>query len=98
MKNSDWDKIWIGFLLGLIAPFIAFLAYYLINFHYLSFRRFINYLLLGDYLFTLCKLCVLANLLPFYLFINKEKYKATKGIIGATLFCTAIILVYNFFA
>lgn len=98
MKNIDWDKIWIGLLLGLTAPLLVFVLYYLINYHYMKVDAFINYLRLGDTYTPLISLCVLANLLPFYLLINKEKYEGTKGVLGATFIWAAVIVFLKFFS
>jgi hypothetical protein len=97
MKNIDWDKIWIGLSIGLIAPVIVFSGYYLINYNYMKLSAFINYMRLGDTYTPLISLCVLANLLPFYILINKEKYQGTKGVLGATFVWAGIIIFLKFF-
>jgi hypothetical protein len=97
MKNIDWDKVWIGFALGITAPPIAFSGYYLINYRYMNIGAFVNYLRLGDTYTPLISLCVLANLLPFYIFINKEKYSATKGVLAATFIWAGLIIFLKFF-
>ncbi|MCW3071763.1 MAG: hypothetical protein JWO44_1653 [Bacteroidetes bacterium] len=97
MKNIDWDKTWIGFLLGLIGPSIAFSIYYLINYSYMNLSEFIDYMKLGNTYTPLVSLCVLTNLLPFYLLINKEKYAGTKGVLGATFIWAGLIIFLKFF-
>jgi hypothetical protein len=97
MKNIDWDKIWIGFALGILAPSLAFLGYYLINYHYMSAGAFINYLRLGQTYTPLITLCILSNLLPFYILLNKEKYNGTKGVLAATFVWAALIVFLKFF-
>jgi len=97
MRNIDWDKVWIGLLLGLLAPFIAFSIYYLINYRYMTVGGFVNYIRLGDTYTPLISLCVLSNLLPFYLMINTEKYQGTKGVLGATFIWAALIIFLKFF-
>ena len=97
MKNIDWDKVWIGLVIGLIAPLIVFSGYYVINYRYMKLGAFIEYLRLGDTYTPLISLCVLAKLLPFYLLINKEKYQGTKGILGATFIWAGIIIFLKFF-
>jgi len=48
MKNIDWDKMWIGIAVGLIAPLLALTGYYLINYSYMTLGKFIFFLKLGD--------------------------------------------------
>ena len=98
MKQIDFDKTWIGLIIGLFAPFITFLLYYEINYHYMTIRGFINTLKLGDTYTPVLSLCVLANLGVFYLFLWKEKYKGTRGVLGATFVWAGIILYLKFFS
>jgi hypothetical protein len=97
MKKIDWDKTWIGFLLGISGPAIAFTIYYLINYTFMTVSGFIDYMKLGNTYTPLISLCVLTNLVPFYLLINKEKYAGTKGVLGATFVWAALIIFLKFF-
>lgn len=97
MKNFDWDKKLVGFVVGILAPTIALLVYYLVNYRYMNIGEFIDYLRLGQTYTPLISLCVLSNLLPFYLLINKEKYDGTKGILAATFIWAGIIIILKFF-
>jgi hypothetical protein len=97
MKKIDWDKTGIGFLLGIGAPAISFTVYYIINYRYMSIPAFIDYMRLGDTYTPLISLCVLTNLVPFYLLINKEKYAGTKGVLAATFVWAGLIVFLKFF-
>lgn len=96
MKNIDLDKTWIGLVLGLFAPLIALFLYYFINYRYMTINGFINYLKLGDTYTPLISLCVLANLAVFYLFIWKEKYQGTRGVLVATFIWAGIVIYLKF--
>ncbi len=99
LKNFKWDNVWLGFFLGLLTPFFAFVLYWLFKYHYISFpSRFIWFLKLGDMWDAVVKLCVLTNLLPFYLFINKHKNKNAAGIIAATMLFVFYIIYLMYFA
>lgn len=97
MKKFDWDKVWVGLVLGIVAPLIVFTLYYFINYNYMKISNFISYLRMGNTYTPLVSLCVLANLLPFYIMINKEKYQGTKGVLGATFIWAALIIFLKFF-
>ncbi|MGQ0829989.1 MAG: hypothetical protein ACT4ON_16500 [Bacteroidota bacterium] len=92
----DFDKTWIGLMLGLIAPSLVLLGYYLINYSYMTINGFINYLKAGDTYTSLISLCVLANLAAFYPFIWKEKWNGAKGVLGATFIWAAIVVFLKF--
>ena len=96
MKNIDWDKLWIGLLLGLITPFIVLCGYYLINYQYMSIGEFIRYLILGDTYTAVISLCVLANLAAFYPFVWKEKWNGARGVLGATFVWSLIVILLKF--
>jgi hypothetical protein len=95
MKNVDFDKIWIGILLGFIAPLITMFIFYLIYYRSMKIEWFIYYLRSGDT--PVIRLCVLANLIAFYPFIWKEKWKAARGVLGSTFIWVAIVLFLIFF-
>ncbi len=84
MKNINFDKMWIGILLGLIAPFVTFLAYYWLVSEF-QLRR-VN-----------VSLCMVINLLPFYLSLNREKINIAKGVLVSTLIWSAVIAYLSFF-
>lgn len=97
MKNIDFDKTWIGVLLGLIAPKTALVLYYLINYRYMTIRAFINFMKLGEMYTPVITLCVLVNLGVFYLFIWKDKYNGARGVIASTFIWAAFVLYLKFF-
>ena len=90
-----WDRTWIGCLLGLIAPFAGILIVYLVSVssHYfeegnpdiITFQQIIssmkNMQLLMRYLSVGCML----NLGVFYLFINRDYFNVSRGIIFSTM-------------
>ncbi len=97
MKEFDFDKVWIGLLLGLLAPFVTLIMYYQINYHNMSIGHFINYLKMGDTYTPLLSLCTLVNLGVFYPFIWKDKYKGARGVLGATFIWAIIVLFLKFY-
>src|SRR5688572_7175530 len=97
MKNFQWDRIWLGFTLGMLGPMIVLACYYFINYSYMSLGEFGRYLEHGGTHAPLLSMCVLANLLPFYLLINRNMYAGTKGVLGATFFWAAVVVYFKFF-
>jgi len=76
------DKWWIGLFTGLVFPMIIFMLYWLFFHHQISFpRRFLRYLMTGYLLSNVIKICVLGNLLIFYLGLNYKIDKFNKGLI-----------------
>jgi hypothetical protein len=98
MKNIDLNKMWIGILLGLLSPSIAFAGYYLLKYKFMTIHEFINFLKLGDIYTSVISLCVLANLVVFYPFIWKEKWNGARGVLAATFIWAALVLILKFTA
>jgi hypothetical protein len=83
MKNIDLNKVWIGVIVGLISPLVVYMLYYYLVTVFNLTRVNVS-------------LCMAANLIPFYLSLNREMYNMTKGVIVATLVCGAIIAYLSF--
>jgi hypothetical protein len=84
MKNTDWNKTWIGIVLGICLPVITYAIYYWLVLQF-DLRR-IN-----------VSLCMVANLIPFYVTLNKEYYNATKGVLISTVILAITIASLTFF-
>jgi len=83
-RRIDFDKIWFGLLLGLAAPLIIYWLYFVFADKYLLKRINVS-------------LCMVINLIPFYLTLNVGNYKATKGVVIATFIYAGIIAYFSFF-
>lgn len=76
------DKLYIGLLAGLIAPFIIVALIYLLRFNYLSVTAFIEQaFVLKVHLKIVAIGVFFANLGLFYLFLRFNKNNASKGVI-----------------
>ncbi len=89
------DKMWIGTLLGLVSPITVLIFFYLANYTHISFYSFLSKYMEHKALVPLFSLCAIINLGLFYLFIQKDKYYAARGIIFSTLIYAIIIFAYK---
>ena len=96
--SRRWNKFWIGLALGIVLPLIVFLLVYCIGYSKKSFGEFLETAFIIQALPKILCMCVLPNLVVFYLFLNREFWYATRGVITATLLCTFGIVAINFFA
>ncbi len=92
--NWTWrlDSVWKGLLVGIIFPGVLFFFYWMFFHHQLNFPRgFMRYLVRGQMLSDVIKLCGLGNLLIFYFGLNKKIDRFTKGIIISVLLYVAFV-------
>jgi len=87
------NKTWIGLLTGLIFPAFCFMCYWLFFHSQINFPNgFIRYLRAGQMLQEVAIVCVVSNLLVFYLLLNKKVFDIARGIIYATFLYVGLVL------
>lgn len=92
------DSLYLGLVVGLIAPLLTMWLFYLAKFGHMDFLRFINLMFMGGTMSALLSLSLLGNLAAFFLFIWRHRYLAAKGVV-MTMFIYGIFIVYfKFFA
>ena len=83
-------------LLGAMLPLVFFFLVYLIGYSKTPFCEFLEFAFVMHALPKILSLCAIPNLAIFYLFLNKEYWYATRGIIAATLLYTLAVVVFKF--
>ena len=84
MRNINWNQLWIGLVLGLVTPLIVYALYYWVVSTF-ELRR-VN-----------VSLCMVANLLPFFLALNREYYNTARGILISTVALAVVVACLSFF-
>jgi hypothetical protein len=97
MQIKQLDHVIFGFLLGVIAPSLAILIFYYLNFSTSDLGSFLNLSVKEKLLSPLLSLCLVVNLGVFYLFIHFEKLFSARGVILATFLFGFIIVLLKFF-
>ena len=91
MNNQNF----IGFFVGLIAPFVAFSVFVLFVLE-LDLFHTISEISKSDKLPHIISLSLLINLVIFFMKIKTKREKAARGILGATIFYAFIVLYLKF--
>ena len=92
------DNTWIGLLIGILFPVFMFVLYWLFFHHQISFPvRFVKYLMGGNLLSNVIKICALGNLLLFYIGLNYKIDRFSKGIVFSVLFYVALIAYITYY-
>jgi len=93
-NNKMFTKVHHGLIPALILPLIAVFGFYLVKFSkHKSISEFLY--VLNDLGITekIISLCVLPNLLLFFIFLWTNKNNSAKGVIFATLIYTILVLL-----
>jgi hypothetical protein len=93
-KDSVVNNLFLGLSFGIVIPFLTLIFVNADWQRNISFLNFLSKIYQQKALAGLLSLCVLPNLLIFYLFLRKDHYKTVKGIVMATaLFAIAVFLL-----
>lgn len=93
-KTKKFTKIYHGLIPGLLVPLISIYGFYLIKFSKnKSFDEFLNIIQGYGVTTQVISLCVIPNLLVFFIFIWTDRYTAAKGVILATFIYVIIVLI-----
>jgi len=94
--KSKIDNVKLGFILGIIAPVITMIIIYLVKFTEYNLKELIDLLVAKKVFTKIISLCVIPNLALFYIFLNKNYYRATRGIIAATIIFAIFVFITKF--
>lgn len=98
-KINRYNKPAFGLIIGLLAPLVCFFIYFLIlSFQNdgVTFKEFINTLNQNHVLIPVLSLCVLPNLIFFFIFKKRDYWYAIKGIVTSVFIYTIIVLILKF--
>lgn len=101
-KNAKtFDKMAIGFVMGLILPFFGFMIYgvYWSWKFYRTFSYFVNDVFLGTPMFrsSIMALSLLINLVPFFIFLKTDRNRSARGILAAVFVYVPFVVYFKFF-
>ena len=94
------DNFWMGFIMGLIAPFLGFIFFKYRNLTPLSYLEALQYIFVepGHRILTAAmSVSLLANAIIFTLYVNAKIDKTAKGIFITTLVYGLVILLIKTF-
>ena len=95
-KKKNFTTFLTGLIAGLILPLLTVLGFYLIRFSgNKTITEFIEYLRYYDVTTKIISLCVLPNLLLFFVFMWTNRYEPAKGVILSALIYTIFVLILN---
>lgn len=95
--NAKTNSMKFGTLLGFVIPIVAFICFYLFNLdRFKTFSGFFNFLMSAEILSALVSLCLIPNLVLFFVFLKANSLLSARGVILAT-FVFALIVVITYY-
>lgn len=92
------DNFWIGLLIGILFPTLMFTGYWLFFHHQIGFpKRFVRYLMNGQLLSNVTKICALGNLAVFYFGLQYKIDRFNKGIVVSIVVYILFILYISYY-
>jgi hypothetical protein len=85
----------VGLALGLIAPMIVFLGFYFFKYSEIHFSEFLDFLISRNVIVQVLSICVIINLLLFFIFIWTNRLYAARGVIMATFIYAIIVVIFK---
>ncbi|MEA2042565.1 MAG: hypothetical protein U9N85_08445 [Bacteroidota bacterium] len=93
-RRSKYNNVQLGVILGLLLPAVTFLLVWIYRTSAgIPIENYINSHKEADILTKLVSLCVIPNLLLFYAFLRKNRYRSVRGVI-ISVFLIILWVVY----
>jgi hypothetical protein len=86
-----------GAVAGILFPFVVMFILYHVQYSNVAIQEFLRRLFVSQLFFPVLSICVLPNLILFFIFIWTHRYFSARGVLGATLFYALLVLVFRLF-
>jgi hypothetical protein len=97
MKFQErYDKVSVGLVSGFVLPFIVALVTFLVAKGHPSLHTWLRKIADASIITHVITLCVFPNVLIFLLFNHFDMLKASKGVLGVTIFWAVIVFTIYF--
>jgi len=98
IRIEKYDRIYIGTIAGFLAPLIIGLLVFLFSPGSRSLTEYFRRIAEADILTHIISLCVFPNIFLFLIFNRLDMLKATRGILGITIFWAVLVFAVKFLA
>jgi len=94
--KSKLNNLKLGLTLGILAPVITMVLVYFSNFTAYDFTELIGYLLDKQLFTKIVSLCVIPNLILFFIFIWLNYLYSARGVLMATILFAIFVFITKF--
>ena len=96
IRAEKLDKVAFGVVIGFLLPLLTIVVIYSFS-SGKNIHDYFKRILEADILTHIISLCVLPNLVAFLVFNRLDMLRATRGILGITIFWAAVVFAVKFF-
>jgi hypothetical protein len=93
---GKYDKIYVGAIGGFLIPLIICLLIYFFSTADKSLVEYFRRIVFADILSHIISLCVFPNIFLFLIFNRLDMLRATKGVLGITIFWAILVFAVKF--
>ena len=94
--KSKFNKLPLGLALGIIAPIVTMVVVYYSKFSEYLFNELIEFLIDTQIFTKIVSLCVIPNLVLFFIFIRLNYLYSARGVLLATILFAAFVFITKF--
>ena len=94
--TGKYDKVAAGAIAGFLLPVIISLIFYFFSSGNRSLFQYYNRIVTADILTHVISLCVFSNLFLFLIFNRLDMLRATRGVLGITIFWAVLVFAIKF--
>lgn len=96
-KISKFDSLAVGIIIGLLIPVISFFIFYHVTLKpYARNEYLFEAIVKGAMLGKILSLCIIPNLVPFFIFIWLNFLRTTRGVLSITVFLAIASAIMKF--
>lgn len=95
-RIENYDRLPVGVIAGFVLPVVTGLAFYFFSSGDRNLIEYFQRILKADILTHVISLAVLPNLVLFLIFNRLDMLKATRGVLGITIFWAAAVFAIKF--
>lgn len=95
-RTEKYDKLYVGLITGFIMPVIIALMVWLFSSGHKTLSEYIRRIVNADIVTHIISLCVFPNIFLFLIFNRLDMLRATRGVLGVTIFWAILVFAVKF--
>jgi hypothetical protein len=94
--TEKYDKLYLGLIAGFVIPIIISLIFWQFSSNHNDLAGYIRRIINADIITHIISLCVFPNIFLFLIFNRLDMLRATRGVLGITIFLAVLVFAVKF--